>query len=185
MNNMGKEGNSTSSLKAYVQAYFSNLDHSKKAEKIHVELNQLKELVNISVAQAGSGDPSQSDRATQESLQQAVKYLSKDTLEFLAGLDEKVTTEGILTSIEEFNAIYENKEKFVNVTLTSAVTLSEDQKLRILKKFQTKIGEATIFVKQIVDPDVVGGVRLESENHYFDNTIVTTLKEMKKHILQD
>lgn len=185
MIDMGINGNINFSLKAYVQAYFNGLDHSNIADRVYVELNQLKELLNLSVAHIGEGNQAQSARAAQESLQQAVKYLSKETLEFLSGLDKKITNEDILASIEEFNAMYENEEKFVNVTLSSAVPLSEDQKERILKKFQEKIGEATVFVKAIVNPDVIGGVRLESENHYFDNTVVTKLKEMKKHILQD
>ena len=114
-----------------------------------------------------------------------MKYLAPETLQFLEGLQDNLDNEGILASINAFNALYENKKEFVNMKLISAVPLTAEQKKRIMDKMEKRIGEATFFVTEEVDPTVMGGVRLESENHYFDNTIVTKLKEMKRHILKD
>lgn len=175
MIDMARNGNAIAAVEAYVQAYYNRLPNSKIADRLYLDLSQLKDVFNQADAVQGE----------KPNLDLAVKYLAPETLAFLEGLQDNLDDEGILASINAFNALYENKKVFVNVKLTSAVPLSGEQKARILDKLEKRIGEATFFVTEAVDPKVMGGVRLESENHYFDNTIATKLKDMKKHILKD
>ena len=171
MIDMVKDGKAITTVEAYVQAYYNRLTDSKTADRLYLDLSQLKEAFNHADSDAGE----------QPNLDLAVKYLAR----FLEGLQDNLDNEGILASIKAFNELYENKKVLVNVKLTSAVPLTAEQKMRIMNKMEKRIGEATFFVKEVVDPTVIGGVRLESENHYFDNTIATKLKEMKRHILTD
>ena len=175
MIDMVKDGKAITTVEAYVQAYYNRLTDSKTADRLYLDLSQLKEAFNHADSDAGE----------QPNLDLAVKYLAPDTLRFLEGLQDNLDNEGIWASIKAFNELYENKKVLVNVKLTSAVPLTAEQKMRIMNKMEKRIGEATFFVKEVVDPTVIGGVRLESENHYFDNTIATKLKEMKRHILTD
>ena len=175
MIDMVKDGKAITTVEAYVQAYYNRLTDSKTADRLYLDLSQLKEAFNHADSDAGE----------QPNLDLAVKYLAPDTLRFLEGLQDNLDNEGILASIKAFNELYENKKVLVNVKLTSAVPLTAEQKMRIMNKMEKRIGEATFFVKEVVDPTVIGGVRLESENHSFDNTIATKLKEMKRHILTD
>ncbi|SFE48173.1 atpase oscp/delta subunit [Trichococcus pasteurii] len=172
---MVKDGKAITTVEAYVQAYYNRLTDSKTADRLYLDLSQLKDAFNH--ADAAEGE--------KPNLDLAVKYLAPETLLFLEGLQDNLDNEGILASVKAFNELYENKKVFVNVKLTSAVPLTAEQKTRIMDKMEKRIGEATFFVKEVVDPSVMGGVRLESENHYFDNTIATKLKEMKRHILKD
>lgn len=172
---MDKDGKAIATVEAYVQAYYNRLADSKIADRIHLDLSQLKDA--FTHADAAKGE--------KPNLDLAVKYLAPETLLFLEGLQDNLDNEGILASVNTFNSLYENKKEFVNMKLISAVPLTADQKTRIMDKMAKKIGEATFFVTEKVDPTVMGGVRLESENHYFDNTIATKLKEMKRHILKD
>ena len=175
MIDMEKDGKAIATVEAYVQAYYNRLTNSKIADRLYLDLSQLKDAFNHADAAAGE----------EPNLDLAVKYLAPETLQFLEGLQDNLDNEGILASVKAFNALYENKKKFVNMKLTSAVPLTAEQKSRIMDKMEKRIGEATFFVTEVVDPSVMGGVRLESENHYFDNTIATKLKEMKRHILKD
>lgn len=175
MIDMVRESKAIATVEAYVQAYYNRLTDSKIADRLHLDLSQLKDAVNH--ADAGEGEKA--------NLGLAVKYLAPETLLFLEGLQDNLDSEGILAAIKAFNALYEDKKEFVNMKLTSAVPLTEEQKARIMDKLKKRVGEATFFVTEVVDPSVMGGVRLESENHYFDNTIATKLKEMKRHILKD
>lgn len=175
MIDMDKDGKAIATVEAYVQAYYNRLADSKIADRIHLDLSQLKDALNHADAAVGE----------KPNLNLAVKYLAPETLHFLEGLQDNLDNEGILASIKAFNGLYENKKEFVNMKLISAVPLTADQKTRIMDKMAKKIGEATFFVTEEVDPTVMGGVRLESENHYFDNTVAKKLKEMKRHILKD
>lgn len=175
MIDMVKDGKAITTVEAYVQAYYNRLTDSKIADRIHLDLSQLKDAFNHSDA----------DKSEKPNLGLAVKYLAPETLLFLEGLQDNLDNEGILASIKVFNGLYESKKEIVNMKLVSAVPLTAEQKKRILDKMEKRIGEATFFVTEVVDASVIGGVRLESENHYFDNTIATKLKEMKRHILND
>ncbi|MDB6353824.1 F0F1 ATP synthase subunit delta [Trichococcus sp. K1Tr] len=175
MIDMDKDGKAIATVEAYVQAYYNRLADSKIADRIHLDLSQLKDALNHADAAVGE----------KPNLNLAVKYLAPETLHFLEGLQDNLDNEGILAAIKAFNGLYENKKEFVNMKLISAVPLTADQKTRIMDKMAKKIGEATFFVTEEVDPTVMGGVRLESENHYFDNTVAKKLKEMKRHILKD
>lgn len=175
MIDMDRDAKAIATVEAYVQAYYNRLPDSKIADRLYLDLSQLKDALNHADAEKGE----------EPTLDLAVKYLAPETLMFLEGLQDNLDNEGILASIKAFNALYENKKVFVNVKLTSAVPLKADQKTRIMEKMEKRIGDAAFFVTEVVDPAVMGGVRLESENHYFDNTIATKLKEMKRHILKD
>lgn len=171
---MNREEQKKSSTEAYVHSFYNGIESSSTAENIHLELNQLYEVLKDS-----------DEEAAEEHLKKVLRYLSEATLEFLSGMDERATTEDILHAIEEFNELIESEESPINVTLTTAVPLSFDQRERIIRSFRKKTGDHHLFIHEEVDPSILGGVRLESENYYYDNTIAKKLEEMKDYLLKD
>lgn len=72
------------------------------------------------------------------------------------------------------------------ITLSSAVPLNPNQKERILAAFKKKINSTeNLEVIEIVDESLIGGVCLESDNFFFDNTIRNKLTQLKNYILED
>ena len=118
MIDMVKDGKAITTVEAYVQAYYNRLTDSKTADRLYLDLSQLKEAFNHADSDAGE----------QPNLDLAVKYLAPETLRFLEGLQDNLDNEGILASIKAFNELYENKKVLVNVKLTSAVPLTAEQK---------------------------------------------------------
>ncbi len=169
------------SITAFVRSYYNEVDNSTIAKRVYSELNQLYE---------GLKDADNQEQA-ENHLEKMIPFLSPDALEFLSGLDENVnkgeeiTVDEIVVAIEEFNKIHGSDEQPIDVILTSAVALSSDQKDRIIEKFRSKVGGHHLFIHEVVDQNVMGGVRLETENYYYDNTIVNKLREMKEFILND
>lgn len=87
--------------------------------------------------------------------------------------------------IDHYIDEYIEENRPVTVTLTSAVALSPEQKKRILTAFVKKAKLAKEYeVVEVVDEALIGGVRLESDNFFFDNTIRNTLTQLKQHILE-
>ncbi|WP_373804777.1 F0F1 ATP synthase subunit delta [Jeotgalibaca porci] len=71
------------------------------------------------------------------------------------------------------------------VTLSSAVPLTPEQKERILTAFIKKTNVTKSYeVVEIVDETLIGGVCLESDNFFFDNTIRNNLTHLKQYILE-
>ena len=71
------------------------------------------------------------------------------------------------------------------ITLSSVVPLQPNQKERILAAFNKKTNSTgTYEVVEIVDESLIGGVCLESDNFFFDNTIRNNLTQLKQYILE-
>ena len=178
---MAADNSNDYSINAFVRSYYNDMDNSTIAKRVYSELNQLYEGMKDSV----------SKEEAENHLEKMIPFLSPDGLEFLSGLDnevnkgEEITVDEVLIAIEEFNKLHGRDEQPVDVILTSAVALSSDQKDRIIENFKSKVGDHHLFIHEVVDRNVMGGVRLETENYYYDNTNVNKLREMKDFILND
>lgn len=178
---MGKDNKGNYAVTAFVHSYYNTLTNSQIAGKVYNEMNLLLD---------GLKDTNE-DQEAQEHLENLVAYLSTEGLNFLSGLKElggkdgKISIEDMLLAIEEFKNIHEKDREPIDVTLTSAVPLNTEQKERVIASFRKKVGGHHLFIHEVIDEDVVGGVRLETENYYYDNTIVKKLKEIKEFILND
>lgn len=88
--------------------------------------------------------------------------------------------------IDQYIDDYLEKNRPTTITLTSAIALRTEQKERIVAAFLKKTNFTKDYeVVEIVDETLLGGVRLESANYFFDNTIRNKLTQLKQHILED
>lgn len=68
------------------------------------------------------------------------------------------------------------------VFLSSAIPLSQDQKLRILRQFMRITNQEVRSFITIVDPSLIIGVRIQSERFYYELSGQHTLRSMNEHI---
>lgn len=175
MINMERENIKNSSLRLFVTTFYNSLESSEIAEKIYYELNQLKDNLLEVMDEEGN------TAVVENKLRIAVQFLSERTLEFLSNID----TASYIDAINQFNELHKEDREPVNVTITSAVALKQKQKDRIIKAFRKKVENHHLYVKEVVDESVLGGVKLESDNYSFDNTLQTKITEMRKYLLED
>ncbi|UJF16549.1 F0F1 ATP synthase subunit delta [Jeotgalibaca sp. MA1X17-3] len=178
---MVKDNKENYDVTAFVRSHYNTLANSQIADKIYNEMNLLFDGLQ----------EANDDQEAQKHLEKLVPYLSAEGVNFLSGLEEnvekdgKISIEDMVSAIEEFRKLHEKDREPVDVTLTSAVPLNREQKERVIASFRKKVGGHHLFIHEVIDQDVVGGVRLETENYYYDNTIVKKLKEIKEFILND
>lgn len=178
---MAKEKNqSVASLSAYTRAFFNRLQTSKEAGRIYDELRSLKEQLVETEHEQG-----QTAADAFQKLVESIPTLSPNTVSFLAGLGEDTDVPTVLTAIEEYNSRYENDNKPINMVLTSALPLTEGDRDRIIKAVRQKMGQHHFYITEVIDETLLGGVKLESENFYYDNTIKTKLQEMNDYLLKN
>lgn len=67
------------------------------------------------------------------------------------------------------------------VTVTSAVALSNEQIERIVKAYSKKLNHA-VHVNQVVDPRVMGGMRIQAGSEVIDNTVIAQLENLKRSV---
>ncbi|MDD6374067.1 MAG: F0F1 ATP synthase subunit delta [Bifidobacteriaceae bacterium] len=67
------------------------------------------------------------------------------------------------------------------VTVTSAVELSIDQIKRIIQIYSKKLGRP-VHVNSVVDPSVLGGIRVQYGAEVIDNTVVAKLHQLQRSV---
>lgn len=66
--------------------------------------------------------------------------------------------------------------------VTSAIALSQDQKKKILSHLDKQYGITEI--KEVIDPSVLGGIRIKVDSREVDNTIKHKLGQLKQQLLE-
>ena len=96
--------------------------------------------------------------------------LHQYTLNFLCMLCDGDSVSELLNCEEEFKSRYNQEKGIVEVLVTSAVALSEQQRKKLIAAVEKKIGK-TALLKEKVDPSVIGGLKLQVAGKEYDNTI--------------
>lgn len=86
-------------------------------------------------------------------------------------------------AISEFEKLYDFHNRTVVAKVTTAVPLSEDQRQRLKDAFAQKMKAKKVIFNESVEPEILGGVIIEADDHTFDGSVRFNLEEMKKHVL--
>lgn len=106
-------------------------------------------------------------------------FVSADVTSFVQLLCEK----GRFSHFEEaraaYRALFENAAHIMKVKIRSAVALTEEEKQRLQAKLET-VYKAKVDITYAIDPDLIGGVVMETEDKITDGSIRHHLQEVKE-----
>lgn len=89
---------------------------------------------------------------------------------FVKLLSENNRLAALPAILERFLALKAEYEKTVDVNLSSAVALSDDQKALFAKKLEVKLGRK-VSIQNTVDPTLLGGVIIKAEDLVIDGSV--------------
>lgn len=82
--------------------------------------------------------------------------------------------------IEDIAYELEDRGLYASATLTSATTLSETLKAELEKFIKSATGVSSVAIEEKLDKSVIGGVRIETAKHSFDQTIKRRLTDIRE-----
>ncbi len=82
---------------------------------------------------------------------------------------------------DAFVALYEEAARMLKVKIRSAVALDDGQKQRLQTKLET-VYSAKVYITYEIDPSLIGGVVMETEDQVTDGSIRHRLQEVKEVI---
>lgn len=85
--------------------------------------------------------------------------------------------------LDEYCRKYDEANNIENVTVYSAVPLSQEQESAIRAKLSAKLCK-TIRLHTKVDPAVIGGIRVQTENTSLDGTVRNKINTIRDNLLQ-
>ena len=102
---------------------------------------------------------------------------------FLKILTEKGYVRRFDDCVASYRACYYADNNILPVTAVTAVALSKEQFVRLSQKLETMTGK-TVLLANRLDPDCLGGVRLELDGECIDDTVTHRLESLR-HLLKN
>ena len=102
-------------------------------------------------------------------------------LNFLKILTEKGYSKHFFDCVAAYRNHYNRDNGILPVTAVTATALTEDQASRLADKLSAITGK-TIQLRNRLDPDVLGGIRLDYDGKSLDGTIVNRLESIRKQL---
>ncbi len=80
---------------------------------------------------------------------------------------------------DEFRKLYLDFTGTVRARVTSAVELTESEKIKVQEKLYTLTGQSAM-IRYSVDPGILGGIIIETDDRIIDGSVRRRLKEIKE-----
>ncbi len=81
--------------------------------------------------------------------------------------------------VRELERLLLNTEGKLYVHASSAYSLGKTQKAEITRIFSQQTAAKEVIIQETLDPDVIGGVRLQTADHQLDLTVQRQLQRLK------
>lgn len=89
----------------------------------------------------------------------------------------------ILFIIDHFESLYNEKNKVILATVTTAVDLTEAQTQKLSQEVAKRFNANKVQVNSVVDPEIIGGVIVQTADKVVDGSIRTKLMTIKSMLL--
>ena len=105
-------------------------------------------------------------------------HLSEYVMSFLKLLCEAGYAKFFPECVDEYERMYRERRRTSKVKVTSAVALTDDERERVMKKARAIVG-GECDITYSVDPSLLGGAIIETENTLIDGSLKKSLQEIK------
>ena len=166
----------------YARSLFEVAQEQKKLDKIRDELGEFADALNESrELQVFLFSPYFSTREKSDGLDKAISGADETTVNFLKLLIEKHRTPVLFRVRAELDQLWEEENRMLPVTVTSAVELSK----ATIKQIGDRIAEQTdrkVDLSAEIDPDILGGIVVRVGNSVLDASIRNRLENFRKQV---
>jgi F-type H+-transporting ATPase subunit delta len=168
----------------YARSLFEVAKEHDVLDRVHDELGEFADtLADNRDLQVFLFSPYFSSEEKRDGVRKIVTDADERTVNFLELLAERHRMPALFRIRREFDALWADENKLLPVTVTSAVELDEGVVDEIGKRIQEQTGRK-VELSSNVDPDVLGGLRLQVGNMVLDGTVRNRLERLRKEVMK-
>jgi F-type H+-transporting ATPase subunit delta len=168
--------------RVYAEALFEAARDHDKLDAMHDELDQFADAVAENRdLQVFLFSPYFSTEEKREGIQRVVVDADPELVNFLELLIEKHRMPAIFRIREQFDDLWAEANKRLEVTLTSAVELDPQIVERVGKEIERQT-DRKIDLRSEVDEKILGGLRLRVGNMVLDASLRSKLERLRKEV---
>ena len=176
----------------YARAAFEVAQENNALEELSRSLNVGTELLDDGQVIAFLADPSMNDSQRLEFLQGLFASVAGDDSVFAGGsahgtnflklLLENDRVAALPEIAEQFDALKAQVENTVDVTVTSAVALSDEQKQTIASALQARLGR-DVRIETEIDENLIGGAIIRAGDVVIDGSVRARLEGLSNALI--
>jgi F-type H+-transporting ATPase subunit delta len=166
----------------YARALFEVGKEHDVLDRVHDELGEFAEaLSDDRTLQVFLFSPYFSSEEKREGVTKIVSDADERFVNFLELLAERHRMPALFRIKREFDALWAEEHKLLPVTVTSAIELDESLVDDIGKRIEEQT-DREVELSSNVDPEVLGGLRVQVGNMVLDGTVRNRLERLRKQV---
>ena len=168
----------------YAQALFELAQKNGQTGPIQEDLLELKKVFQ---ANKELGQLLESPRLKTAKKKELLADLFKGANQYILNtlflmLDKKRINE-VVNLVNEFTAFTNEAAGIAEAKVYSTRPLSADESQAISTAFAKKIGKQALRIENIIDPSLIGGIRLQIGNNIYDSSVSAKLERLKRDLI--
>ena len=168
----------------YARSLFEVAQEHDALDRVHDELGEFAEALDEDrTLQVFLFSPYFSSEEKRDGVRKIVTGADERFVNFLELLAERHRMPALFRIKREFDALWAEENKLLTVTVTSAVELDDG----LVKDIGKRIEEQTdrrVELSSNVDPDVLGGLKVQVGNMVLDASIRNRLEKLRREVAQ-
>jgi F-type H+-transporting ATPase subunit delta len=166
----------------YARSLFEVAQEHDTLDEIHEELAQFAdEMDSNRELQVFFFSPYFSSEEKKDGVAKVIENGDEHLVRFLELLAERHRMPALFRIRREFDRLWAEENQMLPVTITSAVELDKQTVDDLGKKIEDQTGQK-IDLTANIDPDLIGGLRMQVGNMVYDATIKGRLEKLRREV---
>ncbi|MBC5635639.1 F0F1 ATP synthase subunit delta [Ornithinibacillus sp. BX22] len=169
--------------KRYADALFQLASEKATLNEVLEELRVVRQVFNEnSELQTFLAHPRVTNDKKRAFLDEVFKGVSKDVLNTLKLLVERHRLSGISDVVDTYESLVNEASGVAQGKVYSVRELSDAEKTELENSFAKRLNKSVVKLENVVDPHLVGGVKIRMGNTIYDGTISGKLRRIEQNI---
>lgn len=170
--------------KRYALALFQLAKESQLLDKLEEELRVVKEVVtNTPGLTALLNSPKLSKDKKKEILGEAFSSASPYVINTIKVMIDSQREDNIVAMADHFIELANEDRGIAAANVYSIRPLTDAERTALSQSFASKVGKKSLIIENIVDSNLLGGVKLRIGNRIFDGSLRGKLERLERKLL--
>ncbi|SOB90095.1 ATP synthase F1 subcomplex delta subunit [Ureibacillus xyleni] len=170
--------------KRYAQSLFQLAQDKQVVDEVNTDLDELVKVIEttpelLSLLSSPKFSIERKKQIVAEIFASA-NAIVVNTLQLL--IDKKRVNEAISLA-SEYKVLAAGAQGSAEATVYSTRELTDTEKNDISTAFGKLVGKEKLIIKNVIEPSLLGGVRVQIGNYIFDNTVANKLEGLKRTLV--
>lgn len=170
--------------KRYAIALFELAQQKNELQSVENDLRELKVVWN------GNKDvktlftsPKLSLAKKKELIREIFTNANPIVVNTLLVLIDKKRLDEVSNIISEFMALSNDAQGIADAKVYTTRELTEQERANVSTQFAKNVGKQSLRIQNIVDPSIIGGMRVQIGNRIYDSSLSTKLDRLKRNLI--